>query len=247
MFLLHPFLIALQFLTILPVRLKEPPDSKAMGRSLPYYPLIGLLLGALLAFLGWGLGDAPTLIATALILAVWVLLTGGMHLDGLADSADAWIGGMGNRQKTLAIMKDPCCGPAAVATLLLLLLIKFAALEHLVATKNWEILMLPPVLGRTTLVLLFLTTPYVRPNGLGSQIANHFSRRASAAVTLFVLVAVFLFIGIAAFWLLLPVAGAFLVLRTLMQRRIGGATGDTAGALVEITETAVLLTAALMG
>ena len=243
----RPILIALQFLTVLPVRITEPPDATTTGRSLLYYPLVGLAIGALLTGLAWLLGNTPALVAAALLLAVWVAVTGALHLDGLADSADAWLGGLGDRERTLAIMKDPYCGPAGVVTLVLALLIKFAALVYLAPNKSWEILVVTPVLGRTALVLLFLTTPYVRPHGLGSLLANHLPRRTCIAMVIFTLAAVPLIVGSAAIGLLLAMAGVFLGLRRLMLQRLGGTTGDSAGALVEITETAVLLAAVLMG
>lgn len=246
MHLPRAFLIALQFLTALPIRINEQPDAAATGRSLLYYPLVGLLIGALLAVFAFTLSAAPVLVAAALLLAAWVAVTGALHLDGLADSADAWIGGLGDRDRTLAIMKDPYCGPAGVVTLVLVLLIKFAALAYLIPNGNRDMLVAVPVLGRTTLVLLFLTTPYVRPHGLGSLLANHLPRRACVLVVMFTLVAVPVFIGPAAFWLMAAAAGVFIALRRLMLRRLGGITGDTAGALVEITETVVLLTVVLM-
>ena len=175
---MRPFIIALQFLTALPMRIADPPDAKATGNSLLYYPLVGLLIGILLAGLAWLLSDAPALVAAALLLTVWVAVTGLLHLDGLADSADAWLGGLGDRERTLAIMKDPCCGPAGVVTLVQALLLKFAALAYLVPNGHWEILIVIPVLGRTAVVWLFLTTPYVRPHGLGGLLANHLPRRA---------------------------------------------------------------------
>lgn len=239
--------IALQFLTALPMRIADPPDARTTGHSLLYYPLVGLAIGALLAGLAWILSDAPALVTAALLLAVWVAMTGALHLDGLADSADAWLGGLGDRERTLAIMKDPYCGPAGVVTLVLALLLKFAALAYLVPNGDWEILIVTPVLGRTALVLLFLTTPYVRPHGLGSLLANHLPRRACIIIVIFTLAAVPLIIGAAAIGLLLAMAGVFLMLRRLMLQRLGGTTGDTAGALVEITEAAVLLAAVLMG
>jgi adenosylcobinamide-GDP ribazoletransferase len=243
----RPFLIALQFLTALPIRLADPPDAEATGRSLLYYPLVGLALGALLTGLAWLLGGAPPLVAAALLLAVWVAVTGALHLDGLADSADAWLGGLGDRERTLAIMKDPYCGPAGVVTLVLALLLKFAALVYLAPNGDWEILVMTPVLGRTAPVLLFLTTPYVRPHGLGSLIANHLPRRACIVIVIFSLAAVPLIAGPASITLLLAMAGVFVVLRRLMLQRLGGTTGDTAGALIEVTEATVLLAAALMG
>lgn len=243
---LTPFLVALQFLTVLPVKLKQLPNDTIMGESLLYYPLVGLLIGLLLWVLGWLGNTIPVGLHAALILTGWVGLTGALHLDGLADSADAWIGGLGNRSKTLAIMKDPYCGPVAVVALVLLLLIKFTALESIITTDHWVILLLAPIFGRTALILLFLTTPYVRDNGLGSRLASHLPRCASWLMILFTLLAGSVLLGINIFGVLLTLMGGFLILRTLMLRRIGGATGDTAGALVEITETMVLVTAALM-
>ncbi|NCA91441.1 MAG: adenosylcobinamide-GDP ribazoletransferase, partial [Gammaproteobacteria bacterium] len=96
---MRPFLIALQFLTRLPVRLTGELSAADLGRSLLYYPLVGLLLGGLLVAGGWLLaggglltGVAPVL-AAALVLSLWVGLTGALHLDGLADMIDAWAGG----------------------------------------------------------------------------------------------------------------------------------------------------------
>ncbi len=246
MHLFQPFLIALQFLTRLPVRLRGTPDARLVGRSLLYYPFVGLILGSLLAGLSWILGDVSGLLRAALLLAVWVLLTGALHLDGLADSADAWVGGLGDRERTLAIMRDPYCGPAAVVTLIIVLLIKFSSLEQLATTGNTVALVLAPVFGRIALVALFLTTPYVRPGGLGADLAQHFPRRGCAAILLLALIAILLIAGSQGFWTMLVVAGVMLLLRSLMIQRIGGMTGDTAGAVVTLTEATALITAALL-
>lgn len=242
----RPLFIALQFLTALPLRLDAAPADEAVGRSLLFYPLVGLLIGALLAALGWGLSSAPPFIAAALLLTAWVLSSGLLHLDGLADSADAWIGGRGDRDRTLAIMKDPRCGPAAVVILVLVLLLKFTALAQLSTDANWALLLLAPLLGRTALLLLFLTTPYVRPGGLGSMLADHLPRRSAKRVLLITLASVSAAFGMSALGPLAAMTGTVVAARRFMLRRIGGTTGDTAGALVEITETVVLLSALLV-
>jgi adenosylcobinamide-GDP ribazoletransferase len=239
------FLIALQFLTRFPIRLEQALDEREVGRSILYYPAIGLLMGLGLAALAWMMADIPGLLPSAILLAFWVSITGALHLDGLADSADAWIGGAGDRARTLTIMKDPYSGPTAVVVLVVVLLIKFAALERVISHEDWMALVLAPVLGRTALPLLFLTTPYVRPGGLGTALARHLPRRAGALVVLATLAGVILAAGTRRSYLLLIAAGAFLLLRTMMVQRIGGTTGDTAGGLVELTETAVLVTLAL--
>lgn len=242
--MIRPLLVALQFLTRLPVPLSDSQSECIAGRSLLYYPLVGLLIGLLLAATAWTLADAPALLPAALVLTAWVLLTGALHLDGLADSADAWAGGHGDRDKTLAIMKDTHCGPVAVVVLVIVLLVKFAALHALTAASNWTALVVPPLLGRAALPLLFLTTSYVRPGGLGAVLAKYQRRRAGILAVIMTAIAVLLSLGTAGLWLLLASSGAFVVLRALMIRRIGGTTGDTAGAMVELVEIAALVTVA---
>lgn len=243
----QPFLIALQFLTVLPVKLKGVPDHQDSGQSLLYYPLVGLFIGLLIALVCLALGNAPASLVAALLLSLWVLSTGALHLDGLADSADAWIGGFGDREKTFTIMKDPRCGPAAVVTVVLILLIKFTAIEQIASTQNWQILIITPMLSRTLLIVLFLTTPYVRKNGLGEVLANHFPRQTSLLVTAVALFGALILMGSAIFWLLIVTAGVFIALRYLIMQRLGGTTGDSAGAMVEISEVALLVTAVLIG
>ena len=242
----QPFLIALQFLTQCPVRLGAEPNDEAIGKSVLFYPIIGFLIGLLLAALSWLLNDTPPIVAAALILIFWVFITGGLHLDGLADSADAWVGGMKDRDRTLAIMKDPNCGPAGVAAIVLLLLLKFVTVYTLLMAGEWAILILAATLGRTILPLLFLTTPYVRPNGLGSILVKEMPQRPTIAMVSLTAVLIPLVLGINSLWMLAIITGIFLIFRHLMLRRIGGTTGDTAGSLVEIIETSVLLVAVLL-
>jgi adenosylcobinamide-GDP ribazoletransferase len=239
-----PLLIALQFLTRLPIRLPGMPATEALGRSLLWYPLVGLLLGGVLLAAAWLLSGVFSPLAAALLLALWVLASGGLHLDGLADTADAWVGGFGDRERTLAIMKDPCCGPIAVVTLLLVLLLKFAALWALLESGQWLALLLAPLLGRGALLLLFLGTPYVREGGLGSAMAAHLPRRAGWRVLLAVVVATLL-CGWPGLLALASAALLFALCRRALLQRIGGTTGDTAGAVLELLECGVLVMLAL--
>ncbi|MGE8067364.1 adenosylcobinamide-GDP ribazoletransferase [Pseudomonas sp. NPDC089569] len=236
-----PFWIALQFLSSLPVRLPGMPTPEELGRSLLFYPLVGFLFGVILWVLNGLLAGAPLFLHAALLLTVWVLLSGALHLDGLADSADAWLGGFGDRERTLTIMKDPRSGPIAVVTLALVLLLKFTALLAVIEQQQAMALIIVPLLGRCALLGLFLTTPYVRPGGLGQALADHLPRSTGkwvlmvGAVVCVVLGGV---PGIVAVVLSVPV---FVWLRQMMLRRLGGTTGDTAGALLELLEVAVLV------
>src|SRR3989338_7728147 len=244
--LFYPLLLAIQFLTQIPVRLKQTYGEREVGASLLYYPLVGLLLGALLAGLNSLLHGVPVLLHAALLLAAWVGVTGALHLDGLADSADAWLGGIGNRERTLAIMKDPYAGPVAVVAVVLLLLLKFSALAALMQCDNVWALLWPLLLARSAVPLLFLTTPYVRPGGLGDALAKYVSRHAMILVLLATLMGILAVLGMRGIWLVLGCLAVFWLLRRMMMARLGGTTGDTAGALLELMETAALILWVLM-
>lgn len=236
-------LVALGFLTRIPVPGAVFARAGAQARSLAWYPLVGLLVGALLALLAWCLQAAPTLLAAALVVAAWAWLTGGLHLDGLADTADAWVGGLGDRARTLAIMKDPRSGPAGVTALVLVLLLKFAAVAGLPAPALWPALLIAPLLGRAALTAAFLTTPYVRAGGLGAPLAG--ASRIAGAFALLASLALVACAGRRALLALLVALGVGLLWRRLCMRRLGGMTGDTCGALCELVEVAALVAMAL--
>lgn len=244
---MRALLVAVQFLTRLPLPWLAVPDAALRGRSVPYYPVVGLGIGVLLVLLAMLLATANTLLAAALVLLVWVLITGGLHLDGLADSADAWVGGHGDRERTLVILKDPASGPAGVTALVLLLLVKFTALVALLEAQAPTILWVAPVLGRAALVFLLFSMPYVRPGGIGAAQAAHLPRTAAVVMLVAVALAPPLLLGTRGLWLLVAVVLLLLVLRRLMRQRLGGATGDTLGASCELVEAAALVVMALTG
>ena len=244
---MHAFWIALQFLTRLPAPMLREYTPQDRGRSVLYYPLVGLVIGALLVLVHTALAASDAGVRAALLLTVWVLITGGLHLDGLADSADAWLGGHGDRGRTLDILHDPRSGPAAIMLVVLVLIVKFAALEVLVRQHAWPALLLAPVLGRAAMVGLFLTTAYVRAHGLGSAQAQHLPRRAAVGMLAVCAVGVLAaLLGLGLLLLGVTVAGVYL-LRRLMLKRIGGITGDTLGATCEIIEALILVTWVLAG
>nr|WP_242519064.1 adenosylcobinamide-GDP ribazoletransferase [Halochromatium roseum] len=256
-----PCWVAMRFLTRfpLPVASDASPldvDPVTLGRSALCYPLVGLLLGASLLLLWLGVSSlpagAPPLATAALLLACWVWSTGGLHLDGLGDCADAWVGGLDSRERTLKILKDPLTGSMGVVVLVLILLVKFAALASLpLGLAGALVLLLTPALARAQLLALPLTTVSARPDGLGAALQQRLPRRgASLVLALSGLLALLLF-AIAGHWALgvalVVTAGLLLfVWRRSMLERLGGFTGDTAGALVELTEAGLLLMAVLL-
>jgi adenosylcobinamide-GDP ribazoletransferase len=243
-------LIALQFLTRFPVRLEPPPVGREIGLSLLWYPAVGLLLGLLLWSAAALLFPLATPLAAAIVLVIWVTSTGASHLDGLADTADAWIGGRGDRNRTLAIMQDPYAGPVAVAAVVCVLLLKFGAISAVRdgrSAEPWRDLhfacayILPPLLARSSIPLLFIQTPYVRAGGIGTSLAQYQWRAGGQWIV--TLTAVLILVsGRRHSLLAVAVAAAtYLLLRRAFIRRLGGVTGDCAGTMIEIIEALSLV------
>ena len=252
----HALVLAFQFLTRVPVYkvfsiANTMPSPQVAGKALLYYPVVGAVIGGWLILLPvalnyFGIVVSPQMQA-ALVLVLWVWITGGLHLDGLADSADAWLGGFGDKQRTLDLMKDPTCGPSAVVVLVLVLLLKWLALSEVIEHGQvasplwWLMLALVPVLGRFQAMLLVVHTPYVRGKGLGTELKN----QAQGKWVWFWFSSLVAFMLYQNLWLslamLLTVALGYVLMRRLMMQRIDGWTGDTAGASIEVAELLVLL------
>ncbi|TAJ92330.1 MAG: adenosylcobinamide-GDP ribazoletransferase [Gammaproteobacteria bacterium] len=242
----RPFLIALQFLTRLPVTLANPPAAGEAGRSLLYYPIVGLLIGLFPLLTVLLLKGQDTLLAAALAIAVWALLTGGLHLDGLADTVDAWVGGLGDRERTLEIMKDPATGPMGVLGIALVLLLKTAAVHALLLHDSVYILLIPPVLARTCAPLLMISTPYARRGGLAAALAAEADRAHCLMVCGITALILLICSPLPALLGVLSGGGLMLAWRGMLLKRLVGYTGDTIGALIESVEVAVLIALALL-
>ena len=234
-----PFWIALQFLTVLPINLKTMPSAKQNGQAILFYPFVGLLIGLILFASSLFLVKLPILLIASIILVLWIWLIGGLHLDGLADTADAWVGGFGDKARTLEIMKDPSCGPIGVLSLVIVCILKWSALYVLLQKQLYIALILFPMLGRLVPLFFFLSTDYVRAKGLGSQLGQYLPRPIAMALLLLIpLVALYWA------WISVVVIATFYLvlwyLRYKFIQRIGGVTGDTIGASIEIIELATL-------
>ncbi len=236
--LLMPLLIALQFLTTLPITLPVMPSHQQNASSLLFYPLVGLLIGLVLFVMTWI--NLPLMLLSALIVAAWAYLTGGLHLDGLADTADAWVGGLGDRQRTLDIMKDVHTGAMGVVAIVSTVMLKWAGVYSLLSLNLPMGLMFVPMLGRLGILMLLLTTPYIRPQGLGSPLINHNKTILMIVIMSYMITLGLLPVGLAA-GLVVGLIAIIGYLRHVFVRRIGGVTGDTLGAGVEIAEVFALI------
>jgi adenosylcobinamide-GDP ribazoletransferase len=232
--------LAFAFMTVLPVRLKGDLSPGDLGRASGWYPLVGVVIGGLVWLAKYELQQVfPLLLAAVLSVAFWVSLSGGLHLDGLADCFD----GMLNSslpERRLEIMKDPRLGTFGGIGLVLALLIKVATVYSLAPGHDWIAILLAAALGRW-MILLAGKQPLARPGGMGADFALGLTKGSFAWAIILPLVLVILggWRGVLAAGLAhLAALGIF----GLARSRLGGVTGDVYGLLVEVTELVVLLT-----
>jgi adenosylcobinamide-GDP ribazoletransferase len=240
------FFAAMRFLTILPVPAGWAGDEKTLAHSVPCFPLVGLLIGLIAAGFDYAVGLAlPVLPASALTVMLLICLTGGLHMDGLADTADGFFSAR-PRDKMMEIMRDSRIGVMGVLAVVFAVLLKVTLLANLSAPSRWAVVLLMPLAGRAAVVQIMTTLPYARPEGgLVSLFAGGRSRRHCFwAWGLLFAVAGWLVqgIGLAAAALALMITALFML---YSRGKIGGHTGDTLGAACELAEIAPLLAAAM--
>lgn len=233
---------AVAFLTRVPVGRA----GAQLRHAAAWFPLVGLGLGGAAAGLSWlASGQVAPFALAALAVGLVALLSGGLHLDGLADSFDALGGGRGDRARQLEIMRDPRSGPHGVAALALTQLAAVGGLATLVGDRLW-LVALWPAAARAAVVPALAWLPAARPDGLGASLRAATST-ADVAVALALAAGACLLAGPSARPALagLAAAGAVATLWSLWwRRRLGGCTGDTDGAAIELAGLAFLLVAA---
>lgn len=232
--MLHDLRAALTFLTILPVGY---PEGRKPGYAYGWFPLVGLLIGLVLVAVASI--PASVEVRALLVLLTWVVLTGGLHLDGLADSCDGLLATT-TPERRLEIMKDPRAGSWAVVGVVLLLLGKWV----LIREASMTALFIAPIAGRWVMTLAAWAYPYARSTGLGAWFKDGLGWPQIVLATLTTAGAIILAAALdVRVGLILPVALLMLfgLGRWMASRLGGGLTGDCYGALCEITEWACLL------
>ena len=231
-------LVAFRYLTILPL-----PRSRVagdLGRAAGWFPVVGVALGACLALASLAVDRVvPPGVGAMLLVALWAVLTGGLHLDGLADACDG-LGGGWSRERALAIMKDTRSGPYGVTAIVLVLGLKAAVLASLPEGLAWRALVVAPAVARAGPLLLAAIAGPARPEGAGHAFSTGVHWPAIAAGWL---VAALVSVATLGAWgaLALGVTAALASVWALyLRRRLGGFTGDTLGALVEVNEAGLL-------
>ena len=246
--MINEFITALQFLTR--IRLVREPacDEQSFGRSVAFFPLVGVIAGSILALVvvatgGW----LPATIRSTLIVSLWIIITGGLHCDGLMDTADGALSGR-SPERMLEIMKDSRVGAFGVVAMILLVLWKWSLIHDMPDSLLAPALIAMMCFGRFGMVLAILRFPYARAEGMGKAFSLYAGRRSLliAIVTVGIVLAAFLKIFgpmVAGSALAAVVAASLfsLLFGGWLTGKLGGLTGDMYGAATELTEVVVLL------
>lgn len=239
----NSFLVAMQFMTRLPVPRAVPYSPDALAKSAGFFPVIGLLVGTGGAALYLLL--APHMsrdVVVVLLLVYLVIVTGGLHEDALGDAADGFGGGW-EKDRVLAIMRDSRIGSFGTVAITLGLLARFVFLTNLAPARFAGIFIAGQVLGRWTALPLAFFLPSARTNepGQGKLIAAKVTTLSFVAGTLLALTIVAIALGPASPWAALTAILVASMSGFYYWRRIGGITGDCIGATTQLTEIAIYL------
>ena len=233
------FLIALQFLTIIPVNIKGTIKEEDYGKALLYFPLIGNLIGYLLALSLFIFNFLPDSVNAALILIISAGVTQGLHLDGFIDACDG-LWGYHEKEKALEIMRDSRVGAMGTIGVTLLLLFKYSLLLHIPQKILWEIIILMPVFSRWVQVLVCFTSKPARNDSKAVNFILQASKREVLIGLLFTLGLFLALLRLKGFLLFTTALSPIFLLKAYLDNKIGGMTGDTIGALSEIAEVSIL-------
>ncbi|MCJ7606094.1 MAG: adenosylcobinamide-GDP ribazoletransferase [Dehalococcoidales bacterium] len=238
------FLVAVQLLTNIPVPFGREIGPDKLGRATSWFPVVGLILGLVLAGLNWVLAWVlPPVLINAFLLAALVMVTGAMHLDGLADTCDG-TAGYKPVEERWRIMHDSRTGAFGVVGIVVVLLVKFAALNSVPAMYINSALILMPVLSRWAMVYTMFAFRYARAEGMGAAYkqATRLPQFIMATIiTLAICAALVPALSLVSFVAFAGVWFTVTVLALYLRHKLGGLTGDTYGAVNEVAEAMALV------
>jgi adenosylcobinamide-GDP ribazoletransferase len=235
------FVLAFQFLTIIPLPFTIRCEKDDLGRSTMFFPAVGLTIGGLLLAANWLISPWLTRpLCDALLITLLTLLTGALHLDGLADVCDG-LAARGSRERFLAIMKDSQVGAIGAVGLVLGLLLKWQALMAVPMEFKCQALLLFPALARFGQVLTLTGARHARQDGLGAAFVQGSGKTALLIAFVTAAVGGYYLLGLRGVVALAAVCMFTVAGRIFFQRKLGGLTGDTIGCLSELNEILVLV------
>lgn len=242
------FVAAFQFLTSIPLPWRDT-RPEAVGRSLTYFPVGGLIIGLLLAGLNWLFSlILPPAVTNALLIVSLVLITGALHLDGFADTCDG-IAGHKTAEERWTVMHDSRSGAFGVIGVVLLLLVKYASLGNIPDYLMMTTLLFMPVISRWAMVYAIFVYPYARPSGLGRAFKDgaRWTRFTSATIiTMLMAILLVPLIGLLSLAIVVGIWIETTVVAVYFKSKFAGLTGDNYGAINELAEVSTLIMVLLL-
>ncbi|MCK4862807.1 MAG: adenosylcobinamide-GDP ribazoletransferase [Dehalococcoidales bacterium] len=240
------FLAAIQFLTSIPIPGKRELSPETLGRATAWFPVVGLIIGLVLAGLNWLLLlILPPALVNTLLIAALVILTGALHLDGLADTCDG-IAGHKTVEERWKVMHDSRTGAFGVVGIVLILLVKYVTLNNIPPVFMTVVLILMPVVSRWAMVYAIYVYRYARPSGLGTafkQATRWPQFVAATIITLAVSVALMPWFSMTGLLIIFSILIITTALAFYFRYKFAGLTGDTYGAINELAEMMILVLA----
>lgn len=235
------YFIALQFLTIIPLPFTRRVEERDLGRSMAFFPLVGLTLGALLAGADFILTPwLPRPVSDLLLVSILSAVTGCLHLDGLADVCDG-LAARGDRDRFLEVMKDSRIGAVGVVGLILGLLIKYQALLYIPLHYKWEVLLIFPMVARFSQVQMAVGSSRAKTDGLASIFIDGAGVRQFISAAIITLAVAFILFGVRGLYAIIPLYLFTWGLKVFFHRKLGGISGDIIGCASELSEILCLL------
>ena len=243
---LRLFLAAAQFLTIFPIRLKKEINPEEFGKALVYFPVVGLFIGLLLIFIEYiGSFFLPASVLKICLILFLIIITGGLHLDGLADTVDA-VASRKKGEDALRLMREGTIGPLGAAAVMISLAVKYLVLMEFFGLKLYAVLLLFPLMGRIGIVTGCFLFSYARNEGTAKFFIGKHNRVGFVIAFVISFIAGAFIMGIRGLFILASIIFVVNVFGRYFTNRFGGITGDSLGFMNECGELVFLIGATVI-
>ncbi len=240
------FLAALRFLTIIPLPGRREVTPEEVGRSIVYFPLVGVIIGLILVGLNWLMGlFLPSALVDVLLVVSLVAISGAFHLDGFVDTCDGMVGHK-TVEERWRVMSDSRVGGFGIIGACCLLLVKYVSLSNVPESWLVETLVLMSVLSRWAMVYAVFAYPYAKPSGLGKAFKQGASWPRFVVATVITLAVAVILAQLTGFIIMIAVWVIVVAMAAYLKGKFGGLTGDTYGAINEVAEVCLLILVCLL-
>ena len=240
------FLAALRFLTIIPLPWRREVSPEEAGRSIVYFPVVGVIIGLILVGLSWLLGLLlPSAVISVLLVVSLAAISGALHLDGFVDTCDG-VAGHKTVEERWRVMQDSRAGAFGIIGVGCLLLVKYVSLNAVPDSWLMQTLVLMPMVSRWAMVYAVFAYPYAKPSGFGTVFKQGARWPRFMVATVITLAVAVVLAQLTGFVIMLAIWVIVVAMAAYLKGKFGGLTGDTYGAINEVAEVCVLIVVCLL-